>query len=367
MNETLKSYEAIAVPDTINKRFYIYQKDNPDTFSEGGEIVSSYKQPTGLSIEYGKYLRTASQSISTEDLITVIRGLGADNITAASASPTGYNEYEDYTYYLDGVFITNVEDLLTTPGTSPVLSGSSRWMSDQLVSKLLMWQIARGIVEGWLYTQMPNATYTFDGVSYNPYNDFDIYTSDGLISAQDEIIDQIASLESDKVTLTIKKSEQDTLLAILETDQGLEHLINWTGTFEGTSYSGITGYNNYILAKKAKLDAEIAAVDSSLDTLQEHFDFINLILQDLYSKIKKDTFNTLPGLNSSFNGSVFTADDFTELNGFRREGIYENKFITRASDLYLQLKEEIVSYRQPRVEVTADIIGLLQANEARVE
>ena len=147
LNDALKSYEAIAVPDTINKKFYIYKKDTSGTFSEGGAVVSSYRQPTGLSIEYGKYLRTAAQSISTEDLITVIRGLGLDNITASSASPTGYNEYEDYTYYLDGVFITNMGDVLSTPSTTPILSGSSRWMSDSLATKLLMWQQARSIVE----------------------------------------------------------------------------------------------------------------------------------------------------------------------------------------------------------------------------
>lgn len=214
---------------------------------------------------------------------------------------------------------------------------------------------------------MPNATYTFDGVSYNPSVDFATYTNDGLIQAQDEIIDRIADRESRQVTLKIQETEQNTLLAILETDQGLEHLINWAGTFEGISYSGIAGYENYILAKKAKLDAELATLESELNTLQGHFNFINLILADLYADIKKDTFNNLPGLNANFDAYVFTADDFVELNGFRREGIYENKFITKASDLYLQMKQEIVAYRQPRVEVTADIIGLLQANEARVE
>lgn len=55
-------------------------------------MVSAYRQTTGLSIEYGKYLESVSQTISTEEIVTVIRGLGEDNITAASATPTGYNE-----------------------------------------------------------------------------------------------------------------------------------------------------------------------------------------------------------------------------------------------------------------------------------
>jgi len=92
INETLKAFDAIAVPDTINKRFYIYQKDSPDTFVQNNIVVSSYRQPTGLSIEYGKYLRDVQQTISSESIVTIIRGIGKDNLTADSATPTGYNE-----------------------------------------------------------------------------------------------------------------------------------------------------------------------------------------------------------------------------------------------------------------------------------
>lgn len=125
------------------------------------------------------------------------------------------------------------------------------------------------------------------------------------------------------------------------------------------------GYIDYIEAKKVKLDIEVAAVNTSLATLQEDFDFINGILQQLYTGMKKDNYNTL--LNANFDNYLFETEDFVELSGFRREGIYENKFITKASELYLQLKEEIVDYRQPRVEVSADMIGLLQTIDARPE
>lgn len=92
VNQTLTSFNAIAVPDTINKRFFIYEKTTPDSFTLNNEVVSSYRQSTNLSIEYGKYLRGVSQNISTEELVTVMRALGADNITASSATPTGFNE-----------------------------------------------------------------------------------------------------------------------------------------------------------------------------------------------------------------------------------------------------------------------------------
>jgi hypothetical protein len=90
--QTLAAFNAIAIPDTLEKRFFIYEKTTPDTFTLNNQIVSSYRQQTNLSIEYGKYLRGVSQNISTEELVTVMRALGADNITASSATPTGFNE-----------------------------------------------------------------------------------------------------------------------------------------------------------------------------------------------------------------------------------------------------------------------------------
>jgi hypothetical protein len=80
--------------------FYIYDKLTADSvtqmITEGGEnkeiTLSSYRQDTGLSFEYGKFLRSITQDINAKDIVTVIRALGTDNITAASASVTGYNE-----------------------------------------------------------------------------------------------------------------------------------------------------------------------------------------------------------------------------------------------------------------------------------
>lgn len=238
-------------------------------------------------------------------------------------------------------------------------------MSDRLATRVLCWELARNAIEGILYDTLPNISYTVNGVTKNPAVAFDSYTTGGMILAQDAIVDLIATKESDKTALQIQLTEQETLLTVLETTENVGHLIEWAGTFDSVAYTGVAGYINYIEAKKVKLDAEVASINSSLATLQEDFDFINGVLQQLYAGIKKDNYNTL--LNSNFDNYVFEEEDFVELGGFRREGIYENKFITKASDLYLQLKEEIIEYRQPRVEVSADMIGLLQTVDARPE
>lgn len=214
INESLKSFNAIAIPDTINKVFYIFDKDTAGVITDGGNpavVLASYKQDTGLSIEYGKYLKDISQSISSENIVTIIRGLGADNITAASATPTGYNEYEDYTYYLDGAQISNYEDLITKNNIVPQLTKSSRWMSDRLATRLLLWMKAREGVENQLYQQMPSGNYTQPTIineetgateqetTFNPYNTFSLpqLAAQKRILGADFIVDnnsQIASL-----------------------------------------------------------------------------------------------------------------------------------------------------------------------------
>lgn len=114
------------------------------------------------------------------------------------------------------------------------------------------------------------------------------------------------------------------------------------------------------------LNAQLTAVQNAIGTLERDFAFINAMLQGIYQALKKNTYTSLiraTGL-TAYN---FNADDFKELKGFRREGLYENKFITKASDLYKEMQNEIASVRQPRIELNIDIVGLLQAVEARVE
>jgi hypothetical protein len=90
------------------------------------------------------------------------------------------------------------------------------------------------------------------------------------------------------------------------------------------------------------------------------------LLAQFYVAIEKDKFTALFN-NPDLTSYNFTQANLQELNGFRREGLYENKFITKASTLFVEMKNEINSLKQPRVEVSANVIGILQASEARAE
>jgi hypothetical protein len=132
------------------------------------------------------------------------------------------------------------------------------------------------------------------------------------------------------------------------------------------TYSGISGYRDYITAKLDLVEGRINQLTNEIGTNERDFAFINAMLQDIYVSIQKSNFVGLirsTGL-SAYN---FTTEDFEELSSFRREGVYNNKFITKASDLYQAIKTDIEAYREPRIEMTADVIGILQAADARVE
>jgi hypothetical protein len=252
-------------------------------------------------------------------------------------------------------------------------------MSKQLTEKLLLWIKAREGVERLLYEgPLPNLNIThelekFGSVTLNPSVAFGNYTQEnGLVLIQDRILDVIGSEQEKLVPLKIEEARQKTLLDILEDETSVPHLANWTGSFlvPGNStpanYSGISGYRDYMTAKKTVLDTQIAAIENAIGVLERDFAFINKMLQDVYASIRKDAYVGLIRA-SGLEAYNFDTEDFEELKGFRREGIYENKFITKPSVLYQEMKKEIEAVRQPRIEMTADIIGLLQAVEARVE
>ena len=252
-------------------------------------------------------------------------------------------------------------------------------MSQQLTEKLLLWQKARDRVEALLYEgPLPNFNIThtlekFGSVTLNPGIAFGGYTNEnGLILIQDAIIDLLEAEQRKFVPLKIEEARQKTMLTILEEPDNVAHLENWTGSFlipgniSPTTYSGIQGYIDYTQAKQAVLTTQLNAIKNQIGVLERDFAFINKMLEGIYQSIEKDKY--APLINSSGLESYnFVTTDFEELKGFRREGLYDNKFIVKASDLYKAMKKEIESVRQPRIEISADIVGLLQAVEARVE
>jgi hypothetical protein len=137
-------------------------------------------------------------------------------------------------------------------------------------------------------------------------------------------------------------------------------------------YQGIAGYKEYANDNFRNFENKVKSLDRTESLWNQYLTWISYYLQDIYLLIRKQNFTSLLVNNegeviTNFEGYNFAQQDFVELNGFRREGIYENKFIAKPSELYQAMKTEIESLRSPRVEVSANIIGILQAMDTRVD
>jgi hypothetical protein len=88
-------------------------------------------------------------------------------------------------------------------------------MSDDLTTKLLLWQFARTSIEEILYQTLPA----------NLVNQFGVYTDKGIVIVQDIIVEEIVSNEEKLTPLRVEKSKYETLLTTLELSENVEHLI----------------------------------------------------------------------------------------------------------------------------------------------
>jgi len=86
--EVIEKYGSyIPVVDTVNKRLSIYLDEN-------------YGQDEGLTIEYGKYLKSINGKENFDDVVTRLYVYGKDDLTFRSINPSGADYLESLDYYM---------------------------------------------------------------------------------------------------------------------------------------------------------------------------------------------------------------------------------------------------------------------------
>lgn len=83
--DTYGSY--IPVVDTVNKKLSIYLDEN-------------YGKDEGLSVEYGKYLKSLNEEENFDDVVTRLYIYGKDNMSINRLNPTGTDYLESFDYYM---------------------------------------------------------------------------------------------------------------------------------------------------------------------------------------------------------------------------------------------------------------------------
>jgi hypothetical protein len=332
LTQTALAFDAVMLYDTINKEIHFYDREVPGTMTVAGDGVaadSGYKQTTGLRIEYGKYLKTISQDINSADIVTVMRGIGYNNLSPANVTPTGYNEYENYDYYIDGITISNWDAIYSEAATVPTLSGESRWFSTSTLIKLLLWLRARDYIE---------------------------LTTTAQSTAQEILGEQLIKAQAEFVELRLEESLRVNALTIFN---GMDD----TSMYEAGYGTTLETAANAAIAARVGYDLYIAQIEEAIDDIQ-------VILVGLWAQIKKDDYVDYLNKQGSVNISTaynFIGANFEELNSFRREGIFQNKFITKQTDLLVAMKEDLLARNEPVVTCTMSTVGILQTTDAQAD
>lgn len=87
MNELLEAFDCIITWDTVNKKINFYKAD-------------SLGQDKGLSVEYGKYLKSISEEPDFDNVVTRLYVYGKDGISINKYNPAGTDYLESFAYYM---------------------------------------------------------------------------------------------------------------------------------------------------------------------------------------------------------------------------------------------------------------------------
>ena len=332
-----ESFDAIAVFNSADNSVSFYPEN-------------VYGQNNGLIFRYGAYLKSLQKEIDASKIITNAIGLGKDNLTINLVNPTGFNYWEDYSYYLDDYYIDpsqTTADLISagftvsvsgTKGlaiTYPAGTYSSRWMNVTQAQKLGAWQYTRDYFHKILLGEVnPSGAFSSYARYYNLYN------------IRIEAIRELVKKETEYLNL-LKKVKK------LETFKNYWYRLHLNNPSNAT-YE--TKYNNYL---GDYTDANTAATN-----------FYNNILVDLENDIYDKT------IADSIADKMFEVTEYLEkatahgidldtLRPFQRENVVNDSKIDTEIDLLGIVKTHVDENKEPKITISIDIADILAAEEAK--
>jgi phage minor structural protein len=116
--EIADTFKAVIVWNTVNRKVSFYKQENVGL-------------NRGLSVSYGKYMKSMSRNVKTDEMVTRLKVFGKDDLSIQRVNPTGANYLEDFSYFL--------YPFQRDPVTK-VVTQSSDYMSDSLCGAILDYQ-----------------------------------------------------------------------------------------------------------------------------------------------------------------------------------------------------------------------------------
>ena len=332
-----ESFDAIAVFNSADNSVSFYPEN-------------VYGQNNGLIFRYGAYLKSLQKEIDASKIITNAIGLGKDNLKISLVNPTGFNYWEDYSYYLDDYYIDpsqTTADLISagftvsvsgTKGlaiTYPAGTYSSRWMNATQAQKLGAWQYTRDYFHKILLGEVnPSGAFASYARYYNLYD------------TRIEAIRELVKKETEYLNL-LKKVKK------LETFKNYWYRLHLNNPSNAT-YE--TKYNNYL---GDYTDANTAATN-----------FYNNILVNLENDIYEETIadsiaDKMFEVTAYLEKATAHGIDLDTLRPFQRENVVNDSKIDTEIDLLGIVKTHVDENKEPKVTISIDIADILAAEEAK--
>ena len=391
-------YGAVIVFDTVNKKVRYYKMDNL------GEDL-------GLSVEYGKYLKSLNRDERVDEIITRVKVVGGNNTGIESVSYTGQNYVEDYTYFLGSfartgavvdvssewmsdslaLAITDYNDLIDTKKSSldTLLAEKDVILADILALEinLIYLKIGQDLVEEHLivndaglgkvtlddgvrikdsvsgvgtvealvsgeYIVVPYSTGVKPGVSGNTYRVDAQAVSGGIVPYHG----------NDRIYFDLTEYAVGTNIRVSYRSYGkaeIDVTINAYQSFLSTGLltdSQITTTEAIIALLNVSRDAQIVLIESDETDLETENN--NLVIKNAQIEVIQDLLSI---------DANFTTTQQEEWENFIVEYTYNNNTISDPELLLIAAQEILDDRKYPEVIITLDMISILQTEGARVD
>lgn len=289
-----ETFGGLLVWDTENRKISL------KNMSEDGKF-------RGMTVNYGKFLRTLKRTRTTEEMVTRMHVYGSEDLTIHSVNPTGMGYIEDFSFFMYPFKRDANKNVIQ----------SSYFMSDALCHAILDHKI--------------------------------------LLEANSPEITQITSEIAEKnITLITEESELDNLKAELET---ILKLLDTAKAVLAKLESEVP---------KPDTSAEEALVAqriSERDAKQLEINQQNLIVSNLKSQIGNLT-NQLNTLQDEISQQAsFTPQLLDELNPYIIESTWRDDRYIDVNELYEDAIKKFTELRQPKVVIEVDIDNLMNIVE----
>lgn len=261
----------------------------------------------GLTVSYGRFLRTLKRTRTTDEMVTRLWVYGSEDLSIHSVNPTGQGYIEDFSFFMHP---------FERDANKKVIK-SSYFMSDALCHAIL------------------------DQKELLQANASNIKT------ISDELTTKRATLITEQSKLDTLEAELENIVELLDTAKAV--LANLESdpskpdtTSEKADVANLTKQRN---AKQSEVDTQKIVVNKAEKDVNDLEDQLNTIQNDI---------------NSQAN---FTEELLEELNPYIIESTWRDDNYINANDLYKDALEKFVEIRQPKVVIEVDIDNLMNIVE----